>query len=118
MSQLSPEALAAQEALARHAVACADLDWRSSANYPEDQLYGLFQCFMPHGEGVAKVFEGLGDPELAQALLQRLMPIYASTGANTEQAFDAGYAPGYFVPRSEASGRKAGESGRGQPASP
>ena len=103
MSQPSPQALTAQEALARHALACAQLDWSNSARYPEDQLYGLFQCFMPHGEGVAKVFEGLGDPLLAQALLQRLMPIYSSTSERTEQAFEAGYAPGYFVPRSDAS---------------
>ena len=98
--QRSTQARAAQEALVRHALACADLAWSNATADPADQLYGLFQCFMPHGEGVAAVFDGLNDPALADALLQRLMPIYASTGEATAQAFASGRAPGYFVPHS------------------
>lgn len=74
----------------------------------EDFFYGLFQSFMPSGEGVAAVFEPL---ERGQELLARILPVYQSTFERNSAILDSGYAPGYFCPpaQSEAEARQTGE---------
>lgn len=61
----------------------------------EEQFYAYFQCFMPDGREVEKVFSPLDNGD---ELLQRLMPIYTTTSAKTKRLFDQGRAPGYFCP--------------------
>ncbi len=62
-----------------------------------DHLFGLFQCFMPDGDGVEQVFAPLphGDE-----LLRRLHPIYAASATHFSQ--NDGAVPGYFVPAEPA----------------
>ena len=74
----------------------------------EDYFYGLFQSFMPNGEGVAAVFEPL---ERGQELLERILPVYESTAEHNAEILESGYAPGYFCPpaQSEAEARQSGE---------
>ena len=61
----------------------------------QDKLYGLFQCFMSDGAGARAVFAPLQNGTELQA---RIMPIYAVTAQQTQEAFDQGAAPGYFCP--------------------
>ena len=61
----------------------------------QDKLYGLFQCSMPDGAGVDAVFAPLQNGTELQA---RIMPIYAVTAQQTQEAFDQGMVPGYFCP--------------------
>lgn len=74
----------------------------------EDYFYGLFQGFMPDGEGVAAVFEPL---EKGQELLARIMPVYQNTAEHNQEILDGGYIPGYFCPpvQDEAEVRQTGE---------
>ena len=74
----------------------------------EDYFYGLFQGFMPDGEGVAAVFEPL---EKGQELLARIMPVYQNTAEHNQEILDSGYIPGYFCPpaQDEAEVRQTGE---------
>ena len=72
-----------------------DLDLDCKEIDLQDKLYGLFQCFMPEGAGVEAVFAPLQNGEALQA---RIMPIYAVTARQTQEAFDQGMAPGYFCP--------------------
>ncbi|WP_245636549.1 hypothetical protein [Eikenella longinqua] len=74
----------------------------------EDFFYGLFQSFMPGGEGVATVFEPL---ERGQELLARILPVYQSTSERNSAILESGYAPGYFCPpaQSETEAQKTGE---------
>jgi len=60
-----------------------------------DQFYSYFQCFMPSGEKVEKVFEPLSNKE---KLLERLLPIYKATEAKTLKQYAEGVSPGYFCP--------------------
>lgn len=61
----------------------------------EDQLYALFQCFMPEGTGVDKVFTPLDKGTL---LLERILPIYSVTEEAVKDNMKGGAIPGYFVP--------------------
>jgi len=72
-----------------------DLDLDCKEIDLQDKFYGLFQCFMPEGVGVGAVFAPLQNGEALQA---RIMPIYAVTAQQTQEAFDQGVAPGYFCP--------------------
>ena len=72
-----------------------DLDLDCKEIDLQDKFYGLFQCFMPEGVGVGAVFAPLQNGEVLQA---RIMPIYAVTAQQTQEAFDQGVAPGYFCP--------------------
>lgn len=74
----------------------------------ENFFWGLFQSFMPNGEGVAAVFEPL---ERGQELLERILPVYESTAWHSAEILESGYAPGYFClpAQSEAKARQHGE---------
>ena len=72
-----------------------DLDLDCKEIDLQDKFYGLFQCFMPEGVGVGAVFAPLQNGEALQA---RIMPIYAVTAQQTQEAFDQGVAPGNFCP--------------------
>ena len=74
----------------------------------EDYFYGLFQGFMPDGEGVADVFEPL---EKGRELLARIMPVYQNTAEHNQEILDGGYIPGYFCPpaQDETEVRQTGE---------
>ncbi len=72
-----------------------DLDLDCKEIDLQDKFYGLFQCFMPEGTGARAVFAPLQNGEALQA---RIMPIYAVTAQQTQEAFDQGMAPGYFCP--------------------
>ena len=72
-----------------------DLDLDCKEIDLQDKFYGLFQCFMPDGAGARAVFAPLQNGEVLQA---RIMPIYAVTAQQTQEAFDQGVAPGYFCP--------------------
>jgi hypothetical protein len=72
-----------------------DLDLDCKEIDLQDKFYGLFQCFMPEGVGVEAVFASLQNGEALQA---RIMPIYAVTAQQTQEAFGRGVAPGYFCP--------------------
>lgn len=61
----------------------------------EDQFYAYFQCFMPDGEGLEKVFEPI---ENGEAYYKRLIQIYEVTEEKTKQLAKQGVAPGYFCP--------------------
>lgn len=60
-----------------------------------DQFYSYFQCFMPSGKNVEKVFEPLAHKE---ELLERLLPIYKATESKTLKQYAEGVSPGYFCP--------------------
>ncbi len=60
-----------------------------------DEFYAYFQCFMPNGNNLDKVFEPL---ENGKQLLDRLLPIYEITKDNTEQQLNEGLSSGYFCP--------------------
>lgn len=52
------------------------LNFIGEADHPEhleDNLYGIFQCFMPDGTGVEAVFNPLPDGDL---LRERILPVY------------------------------------------
>ncbi|GET45552.1 hypothetical protein [Capnocytophaga felis] len=61
----------------------------------EDEFYAYFQCFMPYGENIDKVFEPVPN---GQALCERLKPIFKATEEEVLQSFDKNVSPGYFVP--------------------
>lgn len=65
-----------------------------------DQFYGFFQCFMPRGEGIEKIFEPLRQ---GKELLQRLVPIFEVTHQKTQRLLDNGVMPGYFCPEADCS---------------
>ncbi len=56
----------------------------------QDDLYGYFQCFMPEGKGIEKIFEPL---ESGERLLERIRPIYAMLDPAD---FEKDAVPGYF----------------------
>lgn len=60
----------------------------------EDQFYGYFQCFMPYGENLEKVFEPLAN---AKELHQRIKPMYQITEKQVLEVFKENASPGYFV---------------------
>lgn len=60
-----------------------------------DSFYGLFQSFMPDGTGARDVFESL---TCADALYDRLVPLYAATKTVFQKARAEGGVPGYFCP--------------------
>lgn len=60
-----------------------------------DQFYAYFQCFMPNGKDIEKIFSPLNKGDL---LLERIRPIYKITEAQTLKQLDAGVIPGYFCP--------------------
>ncbi|MGV3611408.1 MAG: hypothetical protein ACO1N0_10690 [Fluviicola sp.] len=60
-----------------------------------DRLFGLFQCFMPKGEGIEKVFEPI---ENGERYVERIRQIYTVTGEEVTKIFQSGMAPAYFVP--------------------
>jgi len=60
-----------------------------------EQFYAFFQCFMPFGENVEKVFEPLYHKD---DLLERLLPIYQATASKTLKQYQEGVSPGYFCP--------------------
>ncbi|UIR56788.1 hypothetical protein LZQ00_02980 [Sphingobacterium sp. SRCM116780] len=62
-----------------------------------DEFYAYFQCFMPDGKDIEKVFVSL---EKGQELLERIIPIYEATQQKTLQQFKEGISPGYFCPDS------------------
>lgn len=69
----------------------------------EDQLYALFQCFMPEGTGVDKIFTPLDKGTL---LLERILPIYKATEEAVKESMQEGAIPGYFVPPHISSSEK------------
>lgn len=76
-----------------------------------DNLFGMFQSFMPNGEGVEKVFEPFPRKE---EYLQRIEGVFTSTKNSVSQTLSEGMVPAYFVPRtaviSEAELVKMGEA--------
>jgi len=60
-----------------------------------EQFYGYFQCFMPFGDNVEKVFEPL---YYKNELLERLLPIYQATKSQTLELLSKRVRPGYFCP--------------------
>ncbi len=73
----------------------------------EENLFGLFQMFMPDGAGVEAVFKPLEDGD---TYLQRLLPIYAMLDPAN---FAGDTVPGYFnAKHAEASGETLTELGR------
>ncbi|MDR2918413.1 MAG: hypothetical protein LBV72_03480 [Tannerella sp.] len=62
---------------------------------PEEQFFAYFQCFMPYGEYVEKVFEPL---PCKTELYERLCPIYKATESKTLMQYKEGCYPGYFCP--------------------
>lgn len=62
---------------------------------PDEQFFAYFQCFMPYGENVEKVFEPL---PCKTELYQRLFPIYKATESKTLMQYKEGLSPGYFCP--------------------
>ena len=60
----------------------------------EDFFWGLFQSFMPNGEGVAAVFEPL---ERGQELLERILPVYQATAECSAEILDSGNTPAFFT---------------------
>ncbi len=75
-----------------------------------DYLYGIFQCFMPSGNNVEKVFTHIPN---SNPLLERIRAIYSLTEEKTIKELKNNISPGYFVPdfveTSEAELRKMGE---------
>ena len=59
------------------------------------EFYAYFQCFMPEGKNVEKIFEPL---ENGKSLLERILPIYKTTKDKSLQQFKDGSSPGYFCP--------------------
>lgn len=59
----------------------------------EDFFWGLFQSFMPNGEGVAAVFEPL---ERGQELLERILSVYQATAECSAEILDSGNTPAFF----------------------
>ena len=64
----------------------------------EDFFWGLFQSFMPNGEGVAVVFEPL---ERGQELLERILPVYQATAECSAEILDSGNIPAFFYRSAE-----------------
>ena len=64
----------------------------------EDFFWGLFQSFMPNGEGVAAVFEPL---ERGQELLERILPVYQATAECSTEILDSGNTPAFFYRSAE-----------------
>ena len=64
----------------------------------EDFFWGLFQSFMPNGEGVAAVFEPL---ERGQELLERILPVYQATAECSTKILDSGNTPAFFYRSAE-----------------
>ena len=64
----------------------------------EDFFWGLFQSFMPNGEGVAAVFEPL---ERGQELLERILPVYQATAECSAEILDSGNTPAFFYRSTE-----------------
>ncbi|OWA37252.1 hypothetical protein B9G55_04075 [Saccharibacillus sp. O16] len=56
----------------------------------QDDLYGYFQCFMPEGQGIERIFEPL---EIGDQLLERIRPLYAMLNPAD---FEGDSVPGYF----------------------
>ncbi len=62
----------------------------SDEGVTQDDLYGYFQCFMPEGKGIERIFEPL---EAGEALLERIRPMYAMLNPAD---FEGEAVPGYF----------------------
>lgn len=60
-----------------------------------DQFHSLFQCFMPSGKNVEKVFIPIPNGE---QFLQRLLPVYEVTQEETGKKIAEGVSPAYFCP--------------------
>lgn len=74
------------------------LNFIGEADHPEhleDNLYGIFQCFMPDGTGVEAVFSPLPDGDL---LRERILPVYKLVEQKVRECLKQGIVPGYFVP--------------------
>ena len=61
----------------------------------EEQFFAYFQCFMPYGNNVEKIFEPL---PCKTDLYERLIPIYKATESKTLMQYKEGCSPGYFCP--------------------
>lgn len=67
----------------------------TEADYLDDQFYAYFQCFMPYGENVDKVFEPITDGQL---FYERIKSIFTTTEKEVLEIFEENAFPGYFVP--------------------
>lgn len=60
----------------------------------DDQFYAYFQCFMPYGKNVEKIFEPIPDGAM---FYERLKPIFEATEQEVLEVYEQGASPGYFV---------------------
>ena len=60
-----------------------------------DNLFGLFQCFMPNGKNIDQVFEPIPNGKL---YADRIRQIYTITESEVTKKFEDGIAPAYFIP--------------------
>ena len=67
----------------------------TDSEYLDDQFYSYFQCFMPYGENVDKVFEPITNGQL---FYERIKPIFTTTEKEALEIFEQNASPGYFVP--------------------
>ncbi len=65
------------------------------SEYLDDQFYGFFQCFMPYGKDVEKIFEPIPN---GQVFCERIKPIFTTTEKEVLEVFSQNASPGYFVP--------------------
>lgn len=70
----------------------------SDLKNPGPYFYGLFEEFMPEGEGVSKVFKPL---TCAKALQDRIMPLYEANKNKAKIWLQAGYKPTFSPPPSD-----------------
>lgn len=78
-----------------HLVRLAGLEGISADGDPRDQLFGYFQCFMPDGKNVERVFDPFPRKEI---YIERIRAVYAATEKKIKETIAEGVAPGYFVP--------------------
>lgn len=69
-------------------------DINENSNFSEN-LYGYFQCFMPYGKGIGKIFEPISNGEY---YLNRIKKIYEITQDVVKSHYNQGIEPAYFTP--------------------
>ncbi|WP_267740827.1 hypothetical protein [Myroides injenensis] len=74
-----------------------------------DQLYAYFQCFMPYGKNVEKIFEPIPN---GQIFYERIKPIFTETEKEVLEVFDQNASPGYFVPSKKSDNEQLKEFGK------
>jgi len=84
-----------QKEYAKHLGMLIGQEIEAESKYLDDQFYAYFQCFMPYGKGVEKIFEPIPN---GLVFYERLKPIFAATEKEVLKVFENNASPGYFVP--------------------